>query len=131
MKYFLKFKGIGEAGAAMAMAALAANPATIGLTTGFTGKVIFFIWKLIFMALASIGLVVLNVGVAKIETIVDEKNMDDSWDDADKVIAAIRATGRELTPEEELAIDTPVIDAFRKWASFARTKKKKKKDSDA
>lgn len=119
----LRFSGIGEASAAVVMAALAANPSTLVLTQGFAGKVVFFFLKIGFMALASLGLIVLNVGSAKIETIVTSNKFDGSWDTAEKLIKEIQDSGRTLTPEEIKKIDGPVIAAFRKFASFGRPKK--------
>lgn len=107
----------------MVIAALAANPGTLFLTTGISGKIVMFILTKIFSGLASIGLVILNLGAAKVETLVDGKNFDGAWDSAEELIAAIRNTGRDMTPEEIKKIDDPVIAAFRKWASFARQKK--------
>lgn len=118
-----KFEGIGEAGAAMVLAGLKANPSTTGLANGFVGKAIFFIVKVILMYFASLGLIVLNVGAAKLEAVVDKNDFNGAWDDADKIIAKFRETGRTMTEAEALAIDIPVIVAFRKFGSFARGKK--------
>lgn len=123
MKY--KFEGIGEASAAMILAATAANPSTSFLAQGFLGKVVFFLLKLFCMLLASLGLIVLNVGAAKIETIMDANNFDGSWDVAEKAIQDIRSAGRELTDEEIAEIDKPVIDAFRKFANFGRVRERR------
>lgn len=89
---------------------------------GIPWKILSWILIKFFSALASCGLVLLNVGAARIETLVDGKNFDGAWDSAEEFIAAIRNTGRELTPAEIKKIDDPVIAAFRKWASFARKK---------
>lgn len=117
-----KLEGIGAASAAMVMAAIAANPATAWFVKGIPGKIIYWILTKMFSGFASLGLVVMNVGASRIQTIVDGKNFDGAWDSAEEFIAAIRASGRELTPEEVKKIDEPVIKAFRKWASFARRK---------
>lgn len=119
-----KFEGIGEACAAVIIAALKANPGTRALAVGVAGKIIFFISKLFCMFLASLGLIILNVGAAKLKTIMDGNDFEDAFSDAEKLIQKIRATGRELTPEEERQIDAPVIDAFRKFASFARVRER-------
>lgn len=113
---------IGKAGAAIIMAVFAATPATTFLTVGILGKIIFWILECICAYLASLGLIVLNVGAAKLDTIVDGGDFDGSWDTAEKLISGIRNTGRDLTPAEIKAIDQPVIDAFRKFANFGRTK---------
>lgn len=119
-----KFEGIGEAGAAMIMGAIAANPNLIWLTVGFIGKAVWFSAKLIVMGAASLGLVVLNVGAEKIETIQAEAGFDGSWESAQKLIAAVKQTGRELTDEEKANIDAPVKDAFRRFARFGRVRKR-------
>lgn len=106
----------------MVLAALLSNPGTVFLTTGILGKIVTWALTEFFSMLASLGLVMLNVGAAKVETLIDGKNFDGSWDTAEEFIAAIRSTGREMTPEEIAAIDGPVIVAFRKFASFARKK---------
>jgi hypothetical protein len=120
-----RFEGIGEASAAVVMASLSANPTFIPITTGFIGKITFFTLKVVFMLLASLGLIVLNVGVAKVETIIDGNNFDESWDTAENIIRLIRESGKEITPAEAKAIDDPVIAAFRKFANFGKTKKNK------
>ena len=74
----------------------------------------------IFSALASVGLVILNVGAAAVENLIDQHNFDGSFDTAEKLVDSIRQTGKAITPEQAKAIDDPVIAAFRKFASFAR-----------
>lgn len=123
MKY--KFEGIGEASASIIMAGLAANPQTAFLAAGISGKIVFWIAKWFCMLLANLGLIVMNVGAAKLEVIVDENNFDGSWEQAEQIIKKIRDQGRELTDEEVKAIDGPVIDAFRKFASFGRVRKRR------
>ena len=119
-----KFSGIGAASATMVLVALASNPSTLFLTTGILGKIIAWVLQNFFSMLASLGLVVLNVGASRVETLIDGKNFDGAYDSAEEFIAAIRNTGRDLTPEEIKKIDDPVIEAFREWAGFAgRTKK--------
>jgi hypothetical protein len=117
------FNGIGAASAKLVLAALAANPGTAFLATGILGTISSKILTKLFSMLASVGLVILNIGAAKVEVIIDSNNFDNSWDSAEKLIGAIRNTGRELTKEEEKAIDDKVIESFRKFASFARQKK--------
>ena len=96
------------------------------MVAGIPGKIIQWVLTKSFSMLASLGLVILNVGAARVETLVDGKNFDGAYDSAEEFIAAIRATGRDMTPEEIKKIDDPVIVAFRKWASFARKKEVKK-----
>lgn len=122
MKY--KFEGIGATGASIIMAGLGANPSTAWIATGFIGKVVFFVVKLFCMWLASLGLIVLNVGAEKLATINDEGKYDGSWDTAENAIKKIRDQGRDLTDEEIKAIDQPVIDAFRKFAGFGRVRER-------
>ena len=108
-----RLEGIGEASAAVVLAALKANPNTSFLSGGIAGKIAFFFLKLLFMFLADLGLIVLNVGAEKLKTIIDQNDFDESFDDAEKLIEKIRSTGRELTEDEIKSIDGPVIDAFR------------------
>lgn len=124
-----RLEGIGSASAAVIMVALAANPQTTFLTIGILGKIVFFVFKLVCMFLANIGLIVMDVGAAKLEVIIDEENFEEGWDRAENLIKRIRATGRELTDEEIAAIDGPVIDAFRKFASFARDRMSNSRDT--
>lgn len=109
----------------MVLAALLANPSLAWLATGFVGKVVMWGLTHLFSMMASLGLVILNVGAARVQTLIDGKNFDGAYDSAEEFIAAIRASGRELTPEEIKKIDEPVIEAFRKWAGFAAGKTKK------
>lgn len=118
-----KFVGIGEAGAAIIIGGLAANPNTVWLTAGFLGRAVWFAAKLIVMGLASLGLVVLNVGAEKISVINDQNNYDGSWESALKLIDQIQQGGRELTDEEKTRIDAPVKAAFRKFGRFGRVRK--------
>jgi hypothetical protein len=119
-----KFEGIGETVAALVVAGLSANPQFAWLVKGFLGRVVWFGAKLAGMGFASLGLVVLNVGAAKIDTIVTHGNFDGSWDSARKLIAEIQKEGRELTDEEKARIDEPVKAAFRKFGRFARMRKR-------
>lgn len=116
------FWGIGEASAAVVMAVLGANPALAVFSSGFLGRVVFFILKIFFAFLAKLGLIVLNVGAAKLQTVIAAGDFDGSWETAEQIISGIRSTGRDLTPDEITTIDQPVIDAFRKFASFGRAK---------
>lgn len=121
-----KLEGLGAASAAMVIAALSSSPGTAWMVAGIPGKIIQWVLTKSFSMLASLGLVILNVGAARVETLIDGKNFDGAYDSAEEFIAAIRATGRDMTPEEIKKIDDPVIVAFRKWASFARKKEVKK-----
>lgn len=107
----------------MVMGAIAANPNLVWLTVGFVGKAVWFGVKLIVMGAASLGLVVLNVGAERIETLQAEAGFDGSWATAQKLIAGITETGRTLTDEEKARIDAPVKAAFRRFARFGRPRK--------
>jgi len=120
-----KFSGIGATGASVIMAGLAANPATLFLTQGFLGKVVFLFLKYFCETLANAGLIVLNIGAARMETMSDEKYFDGSWETAEELIQKIRNEGRDLTDEEIKAIDDEVIIALRRFASFGKLRKRK------
>ncbi len=115
LKY--KFDGIGKAGALATFAALAANPNTIAFTQGILGKIIFWFLTKLYSGLASLGLVVLNLGVAKVELLIDQKEFDGSFDDAFRII---NEKGGKLTDKEKAQIDAKVIAAFRKFGPFSR-----------
>ncbi len=120
MKY--KYEAIAEATAAMILVAIAANPSIAILAQGFLGRVTFFVLKLLCMFLANLGLVILNVGAAKIETIIDGGNFDGSWEQAEEMIKKIQDAGREMSQDEIKKIDQIAIDAFRKFISFGRVR---------
>lgn len=117
-----KLIGIGEAQAAAAIAALLANPSLAFLASGFLGKIVFWILSQMFMRLASMGLVMLNIGADRLITAVDKVNFDGSWEASERLIEEIRKSGRELSEEEIRRIDTEVIIQFRKFARMARRK---------
>jgi hypothetical protein len=117
-----KFDGIGQTAASIIMAGLAANPSTAILASGFLGKVMFIIFKYICMMLANLGLIVMNVGAEKLETIVAAGDFDGSWEKAEEMLNKIRQEHREMTPDEIKKIDDGVITAFRKFASFGRVR---------
>lgn len=106
----------------MVLAAFAANPGTLFLTTGILGKIVTWGLTQLFSMMASAGLVLLNVGASRVETLIDGNKFDGTWDSAEEFIKAIRDTGRDMTPEEIARIDGPVIEAFRKWGHFAGKK---------
>lgn len=118
-----KLEGIGSASAAMVLASFASNPSLSFLTLNMSGKILFWVLTKFFSAMASLGLVVLNVGAEKLLTALDKVNYDGSWESADKMMAEIRKTGRDLTPQETKTIDDEVIKSFRKFAKFGRKKK--------
>lgn len=120
-----KFDVIGEVSAVIVLTALRANPSTTFLATGILGKLTHAFLKLFFSHLASTGLIVLNVGAARLSVIIDEENYDGSIEQAEKLIKKIRDSGREMSEDEIKAIDQSVIDAFRKFASFGRVRKRR------
>lgn len=119
-----KLEGIGAASASTAIAALSAHPGAKFLTVGVAGQILFFFLKLLFSSFASVGLVLTNVGAAKLAVILEKNEYTGSWDDAEKLISEIRKTGRDLTPEEIKSIDAPVIAAFQKFGKLGNRKKK-------
>lgn len=117
-----KLNGIGDASATLVLAALAASASTVFLTSGLTGKISFWLLSKLFSTLASLGLVILNVGAEKLLTAVDKAKYDGSWETAEKMMQEIQRTGRDLSPEEIQKIDEGVINAFRKFAKIGRKK---------
>lgn len=114
------FKGIGKASALLVMTAMAANPATLALSQGFLGQIINWGLTMLFSRLASLGLVVLNIGVVSVETLAEAKEFDGSFDEA---FAIINKKGKGLTDDEIKAIDNKVISTFRKFATFGRVRR--------
>lgn len=106
--------GIGGVTASLVISLLAGSSLAF-LTTGPLGWFVAVILRWLFSGLASMGLVLLNVGVAHVQTINEKKDFDGSFEDA---FRAINAKNGELTDEEKAAIDQKVIDAFRKFATF-------------
>ena len=117
-----KLEGIGNASAASILAALATNPSTSFLAAGISAKILFWIISKIFSGLASMGIVILNVGAEKLAVALDKVNFDGSLESAEQFIEEIRKTGRELTPEEIKKIDDSVIEQLRKFAKITRKK---------
>lgn len=108
-----KLEGIGEAGAILMMSTLATSFPLA--TTGLQGKILFILLKIFHMALASAGLIVVNIGVAKVETLIEHKDFDGSFDKAFEIINKKKG---QFTDEEAKKIDDAVIDAYRKFATF-------------
>jgi len=115
-----KLDGIGSVTATSVMALLEAYPPTKFLTVGVLGKITYAILKRLFSFMASGGLVSLNLGAEKILGAIEKHDFDGSWESAQKIIDAIRSTGRDLTPEEIVTIDNGVIEAFRKFGKITR-----------
>lgn len=115
-----KFDGIGAASASTVMAALLATPSMAWITAGLGGQIVFWILSKFFSAIASAGVVILNVGAMKVESAIDKAAYDGSLESAQKLLDAIRAEHRAITPAETKAIDDPVIAALRKFGRFGR-----------
>ena len=115
--------GMGGFQASLAMAFLATNPSTAGITQGIIGKLLHYFLTKLFSALSSLGLVLANVGASRVETALDKSGYDGSWETAEDAIQSIIGQGRELTPDEVKQIDDKVIAAFEKFAKLGKKKK--------
>jgi hypothetical protein len=102
------------------LAGIAGHPQLAWMAAGLPGKLLWLISKCICMGLASVGLVVLNVGTEKLLVIMAESNFDGSWESAQKLIDEVHRQGRELTDAEKKAIDEPVKAAFRRFGRWVR-----------
>ena len=109
-----EFTGIGSASATLTFVALAGSPLAF-LTQGFLGKITHYILTQIYSRLASQGLVVLNIGVARVQTMAQRKDFDGTFDDA---FDLINKSGGRLNPDDIKAIDDRVISALRKFTDF-------------
>lgn len=109
-----QFDGISKITATLLFTTIAASPMSF-LTTGFIGKITFYLLKRISNWLANQGLAILNVGVDAIKIAQEKKAFDRAIEEAiNKVLEA----KHKLTKEEQDAIDDPVKKAFRKFVSF-------------
>lgn len=106
--------GIGSASATLTFVALAGSPLAF-LTQGFLGKITHYILTQVYSRLASQGLVVLNIGVARVQTMAQRKDFDGTFDDA---FDLINKSGGRLSPDDIKAIDDRVISALRKFTDF-------------
>lgn len=93
---------------------LAASPLA-WLTTGLVGKITFWFLTKFTEWLASNGLIILNIGVANVQTLIEKSAFDKTFEEAFK---AIHGNPDRLTEEQKKSIDDKVISAFRKFASF-------------
>ena len=114
MKY--KFDGIGRAAATWQFALLATTPLA-PLTNGFFGKVVFYFLVRLNMALASYGLIMLNVGISNLQIDAQEKEYSKVIDNA---LEKVRNKNGKLTKEEADEIDAQVIAAFERFAVFGK-----------
>lgn len=108
------FEGIGKAGALLMFSGLAASP-FVWFTTGIQGKIVFWLLVQLNKFLASNGLILLNIGIANVQVLIQENAYDKSFDDA---FDAIHGNPKRLTEAQKKAIDAPVIAAFDKFANF-------------
>lgn len=109
-----KLDGIGSASATLTFLALAGSPLAF-LTQGFLGKITHYILTQIYSRLASQGLVVLNIGVAKVQTLAEQREFDGTFDDA---FDLINKSGGRLSADDIKAIDDKVIRALRRFTDF-------------
>lgn len=113
-----KFEGIGALGASLMAGALASSPLSF-LVTGIPGKITFWLLSQLNSYLANKGLMILNVGVAKIAAYSDRKDFDGTLESALKIVVE---HGDTLTEAEKRDIDNKVIAAFDKFTDFRGTK---------
>ena len=111
------FSGIGKGSALLLFTALAAGSGAF-LTQGIVGSVIFWLATKFFSYMASLGLILVNVGVANVQTLSQQKEFDGTFDDAFRII-----NSKKITKEEGDAIDNKVIAVFRKFARFGELSK--------
>jgi hypothetical protein len=116
------FTGIGDASALAVLAILSANPTTAGMTVGVWGTLLKLLLSKLFSALASVGVVFLNVGAELVTTVVLKSDFGGTMDSSLALLSKLQAAGSTLTPEQIKAIDDPVIAAFEKFAKLTRTK---------
>ena len=109
------FNGIGKGGATLVFLAFASSPALSWLTQGAVGKVIFWLLTKAGSWGASQGLVIGNIGVAKLEVIGELADYNSVFDEAFKTINSAKG---KLTDEQIKAIDQTVMDAFDKFSDF-------------
>lgn len=107
--------GFGKVQALLVFTAMASGPLAF-LTTGIPGKIVFPLLELAGEWLASKGLVLLNIGAEKVETLIEENAYDGSFE---KAFEAINAKRGKLTDAEKKSIDDKVIAAARKFFSFS------------
>lgn len=114
-----EFTGIGSASATLTFVALAGSPLAF-LTQGLLGKITHCILTQVYSRLASQGLVVLNIGVARVQTMAERKDFDGTFDEAFELI---NKRGGKLSDEEIKRIDSKVIDSLRKFTDFGVRKR--------
>ncbi len=110
-----KFDGIGKFSAIVIMRALAANPSTVALTAGLSGKIVYAVLKRVSSYFASLGVVMGNIGIERVEEIIQKGKFDDSL--SDEVFSEINSG---VTPERGKEIDQKVRDAFDDFVTFGK-----------
>lgn len=110
-----EFEGIGSAGATAIMLLLTSVPWLSWLTTGLMGKITWMLLKIGSMWAASKGLIFFNIGIAKVQTLIEHKQFDGTFDEAFRII---NERGSKLTEAERKAIDAKVIAAHLNFGTF-------------
>lgn len=99
----------------MLMVILAGNPVTAFLAVGVWGKVIHWVAAKFFGWLAGQGVMVANVGIAKIDTLIAKNDFESAFSEAFKIIEQRKG---QLSAAEARKIDDRVIRALRKFGSY-------------
>lgn len=110
-----KFDGIGKFSAVMIMTSLAANPSTVALTTGIVGKIVYAFLKKATSYMASYGVVIANIGIERVDEMIEKGNFDDSL--SDEVFSEINSG---VSPERGAELDQAVRDALDQFATFGK-----------
>lgn len=110
-----KFEGIGKLNATVVFMWLAQNVPF--LTVGIAGKIVWYLLVQVGSGLASTGVVLMNVGVAKLEVIAER---DDFKGTIEEMIGLVDQIGPDMTKEKADEIDNHVIDVVRKFIDMSR-----------
>jgi len=110
-----QFEGISKYNATMIFAALASNPNTTFMTTGFLGKLVFFFIEKFSTWLVNQGLALANIGLNKIFILQEKKDYNKAFDEAFNLILN---TKEPLTKQQKDQIDEKIKAAFRKFGTF-------------
>ncbi len=109
-----QFKNIGKASAVATFAALAVSyPPFLAFSQTFGGKCVFTVLCWLYTGLASIGVIVLNVGVDYIKTVAEKNQFDGTMESAIKSVEQ-----GNLTPQQGAAIDDSVIQAHNNFGGI-------------
>lgn len=110
-----KFDGFGKWNAIIVMRLLVATGWGVSLTTGLPGKITYWILKRVGSYMASYGVVLGNIGIERVEELIEKGNFDDSL--SDEIFSEL---AKGVTPERGKEIDDKVIDAFDKFITFGK-----------